>query len=159
MVYETAAMADLLRRATTTSSPVTKDDERQIGAIHRDIEDEIQRYNDVYSGSIPPGEDAAECVLIATIEGGSDAFKKQLRVYWAFDGEFHRPPPPSPPSIPFKDLGSSKSDPVKAKRYQVWAAPDGHPEQIVTEEHFIVIAPGQKQSEFQLSLKPGAERR
>lgn len=155
LVNETAALEDLLQHATAKAGGITIDDEHQIGAIHRDFEEEIQRYGDVLSGGIPVGEDANRCILIATIDGGDPGLAKRLRVYFTLDGEFHQPPPPPLGVTPFPNLGSGKSDPVRPKRYEVWAAPDGHPEQMATEALLITILPNQQESSFHLLLRSG----
>ena len=154
LVNEASGVEGLLRRVTNGGGDLTAADERQIGAIHRDIEAEIQRYSDMMSGSVPEGDDWPSCTLVAAIDGGNRSYTRKLRVYYTLDGEFHDPPPAPLGSTPFPGLGSGKSDPVRAnKTYEVWVSPDGHPDQILTGEHVVTVLRGEREKDFHLLLK------
>jgi len=148
---EAGILTSLLVRFLSGSGRLNSDDQDQITSIHDDIELEITRYDDILSGQLPESDLAPCCTLTVNILGGNREEIKKLRVYYAINGYYHEPPPDLTIFEEFGELGSGRSATLRHKKYRIWAAPDGHPSQVLTNE--MKIYPLHKEQTIEISLK------
>jgi hypothetical protein len=151
---EAAALAALLQRDINGSGQISQDDERQVTAIHKDLEREIRRYDDVMSGDVPSSDIPLCCLIDVQIHGASSKELENVRIYFTKDGLFHSPPPSPMQVRAFPNLGNGRSDKVKPMDYRVWVAPDGRPDEFLTEGALLVqIYSGDTEKKIELHLK------
>jgi hypothetical protein len=153
---EAQALISLLKPVVGGTNKLSSADTEQIAAIHHDLEEEIKRYDEVMSGSTPGADLAPCCILQVTILGGDEAKLKTLRVYYSLFGRFHDPPRPrnSPEPEAFPRLGSGNSDPLPPKTFKVWVAPDGKPDDFLTQGATkVTIQKSQAPEKIELNLK------
>src|SRR5262249_34710003 len=112
---------------------------RQLSAIHADLKRESSRFSEVLGSAFPGDDDYNCCAVKVTIVGGNPATLNGLRVYYTLNGLFRQPPPIPPGVRPFSELGSGRTEKVRAKNYQFWAAPDGQPERPATAPTFVSV--------------------
>jgi hypothetical protein len=154
LVDEATALAVLLQRDMNGIAQISQDDERQAAAIHKDLEREIRRYDDVMSGDVPNSDIPLCCLIDVQILGASPKELENVRIYFTKDGLFHNPPPSPTQVRAFPNLGNGRSDKMKPMDYRVWVAPDGKPNDLLTEGALLVqIYPGDTEKEVQLRLK------
>ncbi len=150
---EAGMLQRLLAGSQTLGERLTPDDVSQISAIHSDLEREIRRYDDVMSGGIPEPDELC-CTVEVTLVGGDTKKLDGIRVYYVLNGYFRQPPPAPSGVRAFADPGSGRSIRLRAKNYQMWAAPDGKPENLLTEGALLVeIYASEKQKTVTLRLK------
>ena len=152
---EAGALAALLQRDMNGIEQISPDDERQVVAIHKDLEREIRRYDDVMSGEVPTSEDPRCCIIDAQILGATTASElDNVRVYLIVDGLFHTTPPPSPAQIKaFPNLGSGQSDKLKPLDYEVWVAPAGKPDDFLSDALLVELYSTDIEKKIQLRIK------
>jgi hypothetical protein len=153
---EAQALISLLQSVVGGKNKLSSADTEQIAAIHHDLREEITRYDEVMSGSTPRADLAPCCILQVTILGGDEAKLRTLRVYYSLWGRFHDPPRPrnSPEPEPFPRLGSGNSDPLPPKTFKVWVAPDGKPDDFLTQgATTVTIQRSQALEKIELALK------
>jgi hypothetical protein len=153
---EAQALISVLKPVVDGKNTLSSADTEQIAAIHHDVGEEIKRYDEVLSGSTPGADLAPCCIIQVTILGGDEAKLKTLRVYYSLLGRFHDPPRPrnSPEPDPFPGLGSGNSDPLPPKTFKVWVAPDGKPDDFLTEGATkVTIQRSQAIEKIELNLK------
>jgi hypothetical protein len=116
-------------------------DQKQIFAIHDDLEELLKRWDEPMAGGLPPGE--PQYKVVVEIRGEDSAMIRNLRVYYVERGLF-RIPIVNPPVryTNFRGLGSGSWELLPIKNYKVWAAKDGDPTNPVTNpEDLLVRAP------------------
>lgn len=128
---EAEFLRSILSQALGQDAKLNASDQVQIGAIHRDVEATIKRWDEQMNSPLSPGE--AQFKVVVNIQGGDQTKISGLRVYYVFDGQF-RNPPSNPPmrTANFNNLGSGSSAMLPIKDYKIWAAPDGDPTHAVT---------------------------
>ena len=158
---EARALTAFLRSTAGTSRTIGADDARQITAIHADLEREIKRYDDVMGGGVPEPEPAPCCVIEATVLGADAKTLERVRVCYTLEGLFSLIRPPMRVkeflNFPSPSSGSASSERLRAKSYRVWVAPDGSPNERLTNGALLVNLDGTepvKKIELRLDRMP-----
>jgi hypothetical protein len=136
---EGRAIGSLVSGIVGGQQQVTDADQEQVNAIHRDMQAQIKKYDNVMAGEPPAGE--SQYKIVVTIHGGDAKLAQGMQVYWAYQGLFRKPPREPIASQPFDGVGSGSSVSLTSADYVIWAAWPGHPVPPVTDQKPISIGP------------------
>ncbi|MEW6737567.1 MAG: hypothetical protein AB1489_40165 [Acidobacteriota bacterium] len=137
---EAELLTHLMEKMLNSNRHLTRLQKNQIIAIHKDIELDIDKYENQMSGALPDGEPLYKVVVC--IKGKNEERIKSIRVYYIANGLF-REPLTNPPvdSLGFPNLGSGASKELPIKNYKIWGAKDGDPLHPLTTIFYLEVRP------------------
>jgi len=150
---EAAFLRSILTQVQSPEQMLSAADQSQISALHADVLQAIEKWDESMAGGLPPGD--SKYKVEVTIVGGNADRVKTLRVYFVPRGLFRTPitnPPVSGQGFP--GLGAISTEDLPTKNYKVWAAPDGQPLNPATPPADMNVRKSSTTLKISLSMNP-----